>query len=1121
MRFTKDLLQKAYKKLKCSVYYDKTQVLTRGKLVEFESEDVESILEELWQAFGDQEAWQKLEEEILGTIQYWVFPKKLYEKNISMSDRDKNDGGNTKSAILITNMVPKETFIESVQYFIDMDIRGHILGVLWLLLVGWRLDKMEYQRSYGNRMNRHLCKELEKQTISASPYLFEPYFAQYESWRDEGLNLAKSKINSNQDVVALTMDFKSFFYSLDMNESVQKEMFRMLEDSWKEDGEKEEALREGDPDRIILQKNAVKLSDFVFHVIEKYSSLFGQKFAGRRILPIGFLPSNVLANWSLYKFDKAMVDGWNPLYYGRYVDDIIIVDKVEKNSDLYTKAREEMLDSNEILKFYFTQCTRWTGMGGTEGCGFGYALFTGGEQQNSKSAEEPEDNTDKEAKAKNSNNMYYVNNQYYITQESKCHIGLQNEKVKIFYFKNGETDALLTCFRNQIVKNASEFRFLPEDDAAFDRDDYTNIYNLSMEESPNKLRGIEEISVDKYELSKFLGKFQRICGLVDDHRESRFVADILKIFDIWTLISNYTVWEKILTILAGNGEWKMLEQVIEQMSKAIQTVRVYVKKESKKSEGHGRIDIIEANEKAHDEELAEKVQECLQHYLMETWIRSLTLSWGPEVCSHIGKIEAKAFKYKLPFMGYEWVKEKRKKYLSTRMYDKYAVPVLLDVLNEEWLKGLNDEQPVSLRKLDVIMRELHKYANHEEINNWYFYYPFMVTQYDIYTMNILLQLKRKSGKEEGRKAEDYRKLCLPVECLEDTERMYIQINYVIGNREIQAEKLYIKDYHSNKLDANIICVGNLRASDTSEGEGNYERKSAFRKDEAKELFRIAVANTQLNHKNFDLLMRGKPNRSYARYADTVQIINHAIREKAALLVLPELFLPLEWLAVVARTCAKNQMALVTGIEYIVYEDKQEGKRWMYNYTAVILPYLDHDIPSAALSMHLKNHYAPVEQEKIRGYRGEEPAGRGYELYEWKGVWFPVYCCYELASIQDRAKFLSYADLIVAVEWNKDVNYYSSIIESLTRDAHCYCVQVNTADYGDSRLMYPGRTESKDIIRTKGGCNATVLVDTIDIKGLREFQLQEYNLQQKDSERFKPTPPVFDREAVLAIIIKNY
>ena len=57
-----------------------------------------------------------------------------------------------------------------------------------------------------------------------------------------------------------------------------------------------------------------------------------------------------------------------------------------------------------------------------------------------------------------------------------------------------------------------------------------------------------------------------------------------------------------------------------------------------------------------------------------------------------------------------------------------------------------------------------------------------------------------------------------------------------------------------------------------------------------------------------------------------------------------------------------------------------------------------------------------------------------------------------------------------------------------------------------------KTEMKDIIKTKGGNNATVLVGTVDYEKLRDFQLKEYNLQKMNKE-YKPTPPLFDKEIV--------
>ena len=92
--------------------------------------------------------------------------------------------------------------------------------------------------------------------------------------------------------------------------------------------------------------------DFIYKIIEKYSRELGDLFGGRNVLPIGFLPSNVLANCYLNKFDKAVIEGLNPMYYGRYVDDILIVEKVEKNSTIYKEAMNQSLTEEKAIKHW-------------------------------------------------------------------------------------------------------------------------------------------------------------------------------------------------------------------------------------------------------------------------------------------------------------------------------------------------------------------------------------------------------------------------------------------------------------------------------------------------------------------------------------------------------------------------------------------------------------------------------------------------------------------------------------------------------------------------------------------------------------------------------------------------
>ena len=104
---------------------------------------------------------------------------------------------------------------------------------------------------------------------------------------------------------------------------------------------------------------------------------------------------------------------------------------------------------------------------------------------------------------------------------------------------------------------------------------------------------------------------------------------------------------------------------------------------------------------------------------------------------------------------------------------------------------------------------------------------------------------------------------------------------------------------------------------------------------------------------------------------------------------------------------------------------------VYNITATILPYRCNEYCFSDVSYHNKVAYSPAEKERIKGYGYTYKEGNTYQLFNWHGIHFPVYCCFELASIHDRSIFYKYTDMVVAVEWNKDVLYYSNIIESLS------------------------------------------------------------------------------------------
>lgn len=104
------------------------------------------------------------------------------------------------------------------------------------------------------------------------------------------------------------------------------------------------------------------------------------------------------------------------------------------------------------------------------------------------------------------------------------------------------------------------------------------------------------------------------------------------------------------------------------------------------------------------------------------------------------------------------------------------------------------------------------------------------------------------------------------------------------------------------------------------------------------------------------------------------------------------------------------------------------------------------------------------------------------------------------------------DVLFAIEYNKDTNYFSNIAEATCRDLHCFFVQANTSEYGDSRVVEPKETEKMNPVRIKGGENNVILRYKLDISSLREFQKIRlpYQLCNKS---FKTTPPDFDHDKV--------
>lgn len=422
----------------------------------------------------------------------------------------------------------------------------------------------------------------------------------------------------------------------------------------------------------------------------------------------------------------------------------------------------------------------------------------------------------------------------------------------------------------------------------------------------------------------------------------------------------------------------------------------------------------------------------------------------------------------------------RYKYLETWMVDKYILSLPIECLKLDLLKKEENEmEDIRLWEL----RGMEKYISPFRESNEYKYYPYMVTPQDLSFAMFYCSLCQNGSIPD------------PEQQNKGIEQMYRDWNYPNLRGEqgdffkcIKADKI---NFNSKKSDHYYIATNN--------DEDKHYRK-----------LKVGVGNIRINQKDFVTTLVEQPNRKAERYLKIAELLNSALKAGVKLLVLPECCLPVCWIREVARWSATNQMALVTGVEHVVIS--KDDKKKAHNLVAVILPYKHEDYKYSHVVYREKVHYGPKEKKTLAGYNCEFGEGNSYHLFQWNDVWFTVYCCFELASIQARCGFKSLVDLVIVVEWNKDIAYFGSIIESMCRDLHCFCIQANSSDFGDSRVMRPSKREVRDIIKTKGGDNCSILAGSINIGDLRDFQRKGYGLQ-KESGAFKPTPPDYDTENV--------
>lgn len=1047
----------AYRKLKSYIHYDNYDLFSKTKIADFETENFNTEYSE--DIFDLTTEIDKKIKKIFASITHPTASESRFFKNkigkISANILPKSlDPINDELGNIYTNKYPIENYeVSRLTFFIDADIELLIISVLWLMKIGYKLEHNLYDKAYGNRLTIGNNKK-----VTEGLRLFKPYFKQYQRWRNEAIDKVEELIEKKEDAAIINLDIQDFFYNATISENKLSKAVGKLDGSLLE------------LHKIFIQINreyTKKLNSYKY-IDNDYDAILKNK---EFVLPIGLPSSYVLANWYMDNFDKRIYQEVKPIFYSRYVDDILIV---VNNPDFEKKKRAEeceAIDKSKSLKLKLNKTDE-------------FIL----RELSPVIAPELIPNQEKDGQ------KYY----FQIVCDDYEHLKIQTDKTFLYLIDANESTHFIDRLKKRLKENSSEFRDLPDESEEFpDYNEETFEAVLSGKgKKSDKILGLRNA---KFVLTVYLANkiFAALKHQVtfNEHESKRIVS----FFKGANSIDYFQLWERIIVYLLVHNDKKGFFQFYTNTIKDIT--------ELKFSEN-----IIDSS---YSEAM---IKGCLLHYLKSA--TELAFALNPEFLDK--KLNEKMQRFwnqsdLKEFENYFNINQEfkiRKFRCSNLVRDKYISHPLINYTN------LAFNTTVSLIDINLPIKISNKYnkqhifssdKNNLSLNkNLLRYSPRLIKLYEAtyyyqykHTIDKTKEVDSDSIFVYGSNSE--------LNHLNNAFRVFYRLNYDNLYKDLQDPSKRLKKYLDLKK-----AIFQIKKSKASSFDGFSNKEIVINEikiGKGKDDFtkcRLSIANTKCNNYYFEQSMEGNPIINAERYKTFSTILNLSVNEKANLLGMPECSVPYDLVPAFAKFGAKNNLASVIGLEHWRVENVS------YNFIVTIIPIQIDNMQDALVIYRLKNHYSHEEARNVltsgSDLKVPVPEVYRYDLINWNNLYFTNFYCYELANILHRSLFVSLIDLMVASEWNPDTNYFSSIVETTSREIHCYFMQVNTSEFGDSRITLPAKTDSKNQVQIKGGENDTILIGEIDITKLRRFQYKKYD-KQKDDKSFKPTPPDFNRKNV--------
>jgi hypothetical protein len=401
----------AYRKAKVDLYYSTNPSLI--KIAKYEDKLAFNLAKLMAQLESSDEGWAQAPD-FIGT---WSLAPKAIKRaekeptsNVIFASPDTEWANITEAS---------KKPIAEFRLMADCSIDFHVLSALWMMDVGALFDKKLSANVYGSRLRRNRHDEINTWALGS----FKPYLRPFREWRDGGIKAMNSALADKRKVLALTADVSSFYHELTPSFMLDK-VFQTSAG-------------------IQMTEPQTKLNRIFINALLAWA----ERTPLKKGLPVGLPASAIVANAALLGLDKFIEQQVVPLYYGRYVDDILLV--MENTSDIKT--------TEQFWEWVFSRDGGRKILETSDGS----VLF------------KPD----------------YL---------SGCRIAFENDKNKLFVLAGSAGLALVNAISEQINHRASEWRSLPDlpDSPGTVATDLLKATNLGGEQADN-LRKTDALTLNR------------------------------------------------------------------------------------------------------------------------------------------------------------------------------------------------------------------------------------------------------------------------------------------------------------------------------------------------------------------------------------------------------------------------------------------------------------------------------------------------------------------------------------------------------------------------------------------------------------------------------------------------